>query len=209
MAIPKFMEDLNIISKIGDRPGSDSGLSTPQFKAKFDEGILKIQKYLNEKLIPGIEGAVNEEGLLAQVNNVLEKKLNLSGGTMTGSVNMNKKSLYGLRTPSDATEAVPKSYADNIRDTSEKKKLSFFDVEVPVSAFTENYNDTDYPVMGAISLEGANANMISEVYFSIADALSGNYSPVSTTYNNGVRIYASEKPDSSVVIPAIILWREE
>lgn len=58
MAIPKFLEDLNIISRIGNKPGSDSGLSTPQFKAKFDEGAIKLQSYINETLVPSIENTV-------------------------------------------------------------------------------------------------------------------------------------------------------
>jgi hypothetical protein len=55
MAIPKFSEDMNIISRIGDKPGEDSGLTTEQFKAKFDEGNKKIQDYLNDTLVPAIE----------------------------------------------------------------------------------------------------------------------------------------------------------
>jgi hypothetical protein len=118
MAIPKFLEDLNIISRIGNKPGSDSGLTTEQFKAKFDEGILKIQTYINEHLIPGLEGAVSEEGLLSQINTVLGKKLDKSGGTITGELNMNAKinmngnSVSGLIDPAEDGDAVPKSYAD-------------------------------------------------------------------------------------------------
>lgn len=55
MAIPMFLEDMNIISKLGNKPGEDDGLSTPQFKAKFDEGAQKIQNYINETLVPAIE----------------------------------------------------------------------------------------------------------------------------------------------------------
>jgi hypothetical protein len=121
LAIPKFLEDLNIISRIGNKPGSDSGLTTDQFKAKFDEGILKIQTYINERLIPGIEGAVSEEGLLSQINTVLGKKLDKSGGTITGdlnmnaNINMNGNSVSGLASPVNGADAVPKSYADTKR----------------------------------------------------------------------------------------------
>lgn len=127
MAIPKFLEDLNIISRIGNKPGSDSGLTTEQFKAKFDEGILKIQTYINERLIPGIESAVSEEGLLSQINVILGKKLDKAGGTMTGDLNMyahinmyehiamNGNSISGLASPVNGADAVPKSYADTKR----------------------------------------------------------------------------------------------
>jgi hypothetical protein len=55
MAIPMFLEDMSILSKLGDKPGEYDGLSTPQFKAKFDEGTQKIQNYINETLVPAIE----------------------------------------------------------------------------------------------------------------------------------------------------------
>jgi hypothetical protein len=115
------LEDLNIISRIGNKPGSDSGLTTEQFKAKFDEGILKIQTYINDHLIPGIENAVSEEGLLSQINVILGKKLDKAGGTMTGYLNMyahiamNGNSISGLASPVNGADAVPKSYADTKR----------------------------------------------------------------------------------------------
>lgn len=55
MAIPMFLEDMSIISKLGNKPGEDDGLSTPQFRAKFDEGAQKIQNYINKTLVPAIE----------------------------------------------------------------------------------------------------------------------------------------------------------
>jgi len=45
--IPKFLEDLAIISKLGDNPGADNGLTSNALKSKFDEAGLKIQKYIN------------------------------------------------------------------------------------------------------------------------------------------------------------------
>ena len=37
MKIPEFLDDLNIISKLGDNPGADNGLTAEGLKAKFDE----------------------------------------------------------------------------------------------------------------------------------------------------------------------------
>lgn len=54
MAIPKFLEDLLIISKLGDNPGADNGLSSSGLREKFDEAGVKIQKYINDTLIPAI-----------------------------------------------------------------------------------------------------------------------------------------------------------
>lgn len=67
MEIPKFETDLNIISKLGEYPGSDDGLSTEEFKAKFDEGNLETQKYINEVLIPFFDRGKAETALYKAV----------------------------------------------------------------------------------------------------------------------------------------------
>ena len=76
--IDKLLRDLSIIAKLSDYPGSQDGLSTDEFKAKFDEAGLAIQEYLNTVLIPAVEAISPESGPLP-----------LSGGTMTGDINMN------------------------------------------------------------------------------------------------------------------------
>lgn len=54
MSIPKLTTDLNIIQKLSDLPNSTEGLTAEQLKAKFDEGGLEIQRWVNEILIPAI-----------------------------------------------------------------------------------------------------------------------------------------------------------
>lgn len=98
--IEKLVQDLAIISKLSDYPGSQDGLSTEEFKAKFDEAVLVIQQYLNEVIVPAIEEATPEEGT----------SLPVTGGTMQGNINMNGNRVTGLGAPSADTDAVPKSY---------------------------------------------------------------------------------------------------
>lgn len=98
--IEKLVQDLAVISKLSDYPGSQDGLSTEEFKAKFDEAGLIIQQYLNDVIVPAIEEATPEEG----------SSLPATGGTMQGDINMNGNRVTGLGTPSADTDAVPKSY---------------------------------------------------------------------------------------------------
>ena len=63
MAIPLFEEDLNIISRLGDYPGSEDGLTPEELKAKFDMSANLIKKYLNEKVIPNINIAIDVDEL--------------------------------------------------------------------------------------------------------------------------------------------------
>ena len=157
MAIPKFLEDLNIVSRLGDRPGSDDGLSTQGFKSKFDEAALKIQEYINEKLIPGIEGSVSEEGLLSQISEKLAEKLSISGGDMRGNISMNRNMVKNLGTPSEPRDATSKEYVDvaltdAVDDVKEyvDSRVQYFDVVVTADAWAGD----SAPFKQTIAVEG-------------------------------------------------------
>lgn len=79
MSIPKLDTDLSIIQKLDDYPNDIGGLSAAQLKAKFDEGVLAIQTYINEVLIPALiasqlpfapSTAVNASTVQAAIENV-------------------------------------------------------------------------------------------------------------------------------------------
>lgn len=125
MAIPIFSNDLAIISKLSDYPGSGDGLTTEQFKAKFDESGLALQNYINNTLIPGIESSVSEKGLLSQIAAQLATKLSLSGGSMTGALNMSGRRLYNIPTPTDKLDAANKSYVDTAIETAKTATKTF------------------------------------------------------------------------------------
>lgn len=67
MAIPKFEADVEIISKLGDFPGKNDGLTNAGFKAKFDEGAVLFKKYINERLAPELDKLVDVDALLADL----------------------------------------------------------------------------------------------------------------------------------------------
>lgn len=54
--LTKLTDDLNIIALLDNEPNDVGGLSAEELKAKFDEGSLLIQKYINEVLIPELAG---------------------------------------------------------------------------------------------------------------------------------------------------------
>lgn len=114
MAIQQFTEDLNIIARLGDRPGEDNGLSTAQLKAKFDEAALKIQKFLNEQLIPNINLTIDKDEI---VSFILQIALDTNGGTMNGAIDMNGNKISYLATPKDKRDAANKEYVDSAKYT--------------------------------------------------------------------------------------------
>lgn len=86
-------------------------------------------------------------------------------------------------------------------------KLTYTNKTVPVSAFVSNATYEDYPYRAAIALTGVTNTMIPEVMFGLADAVEGNFAPISETYMGGVYIYAADIPEAAITIPTIICWR--
>jgi len=70
---------------------------------------------------PGVLDTLNElaaaigddANFIATINNNIDTKLSLSGGTMTGSVDMGSHGLTGLPTPLSLTDAATKAYVDS------------------------------------------------------------------------------------------------
>ena len=56
MAIPKLEKDLANISKLDDNPNDVGGLEPNELKAEFDQAGLDIKEYINQELIPYLEG---------------------------------------------------------------------------------------------------------------------------------------------------------
>ncbi len=57
----KLLDDLNIISKLGDNPGTDNNLASAGLKAKFDEAALAIQVFINN-LVDGLNTELGDNG---------------------------------------------------------------------------------------------------------------------------------------------------
>ena len=138
--IDKLLRDLSIIAKLSDYPGSQDGLSTDEFKAKFDEAGLAIQEYLNTVLIPAVEAISPESGPLP-----------LSGGTMTGDINMNGNRVTNVPTPLGDADAVPKRYAVCIDGDSMKGALKVMDPVANEDAATKGYVDRKH-LFGTVTL---------------------------------------------------------
>lgn len=104
MAIPKFTEDLEIISKLGDNPGTDNNLTAAELRAKFDAAALLLQKFINDTLIPAANASSSPQ----------------DGLTMQGPIDMGGQKLSGLNDPKEDGDASTKKYVDDtVRDVSD------------------------------------------------------------------------------------------
>lgn len=63
MAYERFTDDLDVISKLDTEPNDVGGLSAEELKAKFDEAGNAIKTYINETLLPAMEGENGAENI--------------------------------------------------------------------------------------------------------------------------------------------------
>ena len=135
MSIPTLGTDLSIIQKLDDYPNDIGGLSAAQLKAKFDEGVLTLQTYINTVLIPALiasnvpftpTAAVNAETVQAAIENVQAQLAGISAGTIpNNTVGMEKltKTVQNAITSGGgaaaAVTALSKTVAQNMAATDE------------------------------------------------------------------------------------------
>ena len=141
MAIPRLEADVQIISKIPDYPGAQGGLSPDAFRAKFDEAPTIIKDYINNVMLPKVDETVDvaalingiidptltEKGKAAQakaVGDALKRKLDKTGGTMTGPVI--------VQAPVEAMNPATKIYVDNAISSTHMRAQ----VVLPVSGWS-------------------------------------------------------------------------
>ena len=98
--IPLMEDDVALIEKLGMRPGSDNGMTPEALKKEFDKGPILLKKNLNR--------------VITAVNNLLSASGGiLSGGNMSGALNMNSNRLFGVKIPAAADDAANKQYVDD------------------------------------------------------------------------------------------------
>lgn len=63
MSLPKMTAAVDNISKLDTRPNAVNGLTADELKAKFDKAPEDIKRFLNEVLIPALDGAITLDAL--------------------------------------------------------------------------------------------------------------------------------------------------
>jgi hypothetical protein len=213
MALPKLLEDLAFISKLGDYPGSDDNLTTEQFRERFDMAALRIQEYLNNQLIPGLDQLVDVQALIngildstlslpdkaanaKAVGDALAKKLDKTGGNVTGNIDMGGKRVVNLGEPVNDEDAVRKSYVD--------KKHEEFQIIVPANAWTGSgpYTQT-VALVGILNTDKPHWDVLLSADTATAIAEEEAFSVISKLDTNNGSVLLTcleEKPDINVTI---------
>ena len=108
--LPQFSEDMDIIQKLGDTPGTDNNLDWKQLQAKFDEAGNLVKAYLNS-IVPLLNAAFRNEGTV------------ITGGTVIGDLDVNGNRLFGIATPTADSDAVSKKYVDSAVEGAKNASL--------------------------------------------------------------------------------------
>lgn len=213
MALPKLLEDLAFISKLGEYPGSDDNLTTEQFRSRFDAAALRIQEYLNNQLVPGLDQLVDVQALLKGIldptlsladkaasakatGDALNRKLDKTGGNITGNIDMGAKRIVNLGNPISDTDAVCKKFVES--------KHFFRTVSLPASGWSgsgpytqavtvDGILKTDEPHWGLVRSGDAAAKLAQKDAFAIVDELDTADGSVTFTCDE-------EKPEVDLII---------
>lgn len=137
MSIPTLDTDLSIIQKLDDYPNDVGGLSSAELKAKFDEGVLAVQTYLNTVLIPALiasqlpftpTSAINASTVQAAIENVQKQASAAAAGSIpNNTIGMEKLTETvqdAVRSGSGAASSISvlaPIVSKNVQDTSGNK----------------------------------------------------------------------------------------
>lgn len=108
--LPQFSEDMDIIQKLGDTPGTDNNLDWKQLQAEFDKAGNLLKAYLNN-IVPQLNSAFSNEGSV------------ITGGSLIGDLNVNGNRLFGIAAPTADSDAASKKYVDTAANGAKSESL--------------------------------------------------------------------------------------
>lgn len=235
--LPLFEEDMDIIQKLGDTPGTDDNLDWKQLQAKFDEGGNLLKSHLN-KIISTLNKVLGNDGDF------------ISGGSLLGNIDVNANRILGLIDPVRNDEAASKGYVDTVTtaikdgkleitggslsgnlnmsgntvhnlkepeaeaDAATKKYvderlLVFEGVKVSVSTWSPEsiYTQEGFPYYANVILSDVEKSMIPQITFAEKDKKDFDFCGSCTSATGFVQIYAETLPDREIELPTITLFR--
>lgn len=158
-----------------------------QWQAAYDQELLNTQNYIAQQksLWDDFFSSVNDDiGIID--GSITTSKL------AQGAVTQDKLANNSVTYSKLATDAV---------------KLQFLNVSIPPSAFVSDNTYGDFPYRAKITLTGVTKSMFPQVALSVTDAISGNFAPVAESYDGGIYLYTSSPPETTTIIPTILVWR--
>lgn len=91
MSLPKMTTAVDNISKLDTRPNAVNGLTADELKAKFDKAPEDIKRFLNEVLIPALDGAITPDALGA-----VPETRRVNGKTLAADITISAEDIPAL-----------------------------------------------------------------------------------------------------------------
>lgn len=82
--------------------------------------------------------------------------------------------------------------------------LTFSNITLETTSWVEDATYEEFGFKAEVPCAGVTGDFFSDVVFGVAEAISGNYAPISLTGEGIVTIYAVEAPENTITIPSII-----
>lgn len=162
MSVERFLKDVEIISKLGYNPGTDDGLSPDEVQAKFDEAAVSIKAYLNDVIVPALEGAEGGGIVMATLkpgfNPVLWLYPTEGNEPPATESTRYERGAYLLYVNAAGEENIlyPKTKAANILDFSEK--MQEFHLKKEDTLTVGKWNGASAPYTLTLSVPGVKAD---------------------------------------------------
>lgn len=196
-AIPTFWADLGMIFDATDPSGDESADPTLPLWAQLENRVSRLE---------GIGGIGENSGTVFSVANVSPDKygnvpltaahigaLALSGGNMTGPINMNSKSLSGLSAPTEDTQAATKAYVD----TAKLVANTYANTQAKKAAPRNLLDNSDF--RNPVNQRGS--TQYTGIKYSIDRWKSNHSDTVHKVTSNGLTVSGTGNPDLYQVLP--------
>lgn len=120
MKFTKMTEDVSQVSKLGNHPKTDNGLTAAGLKAWFDKAGEITKSFLNNTLLPELE---TRFFTLENWANIANEKIDnfvagsgflpTAGGDMTGDINMGNRKVTNLASPTADADGANKEFVNS------------------------------------------------------------------------------------------------
>ena len=150
MSLPKMTTAVNNISQLDTRPNAVNGLTADELKAEFDKGPEAIKKFLNEVLIPALDGAITVDSLGA-----VPETRKVNGQALSADVTVSAEDVpaFGPDQLKRTTQFLLDELADGVSKAVPKTRRvagKTLDADIALAAEDVGYSKT----VGGVTIEG-------------------------------------------------------
>lgn len=150
MSLPKMTTAVNNISQLDTRPNAVNGLTADELKAEFDKGPEAIKRFLNEVLIPALDGAITLDALGA-----VPETRKVNGQALSADVTVSAEDVpaFGPDQLKRTTQFLLDELADGVSKSVPKTRRvagKTLDADIALAAEDVGYSKT----VGGVTTEG-------------------------------------------------------